>query len=136
MSMMTWSDGRIPALGSWDSMLTPHAEIRMQQRGVENEVLGCLLQYGRRQHGPGGCELHFLDDAALDAIARHEPHRLLLRMTEARNLYAVVNSDGYVITTGYRYRRMLRDISLSSMRPGRSRRPRVRRRRPVWYQFN
>jgi hypothetical protein len=57
-------------------------------------------------------------------------------MAAARSIYAVVDVDGSVVTTGHRYRRVLRDLSLSSFRPGRSRKPRRRQSRPIWYQFN
>jgi hypothetical protein len=40
-------------------------------------------------------------------------------------LYAVVDSTGVVITAGHRFRRVPRDLSLSSFRPGRSRSPRA-----------
>jgi hypothetical protein len=116
--------------------LSAHAEVRMQQRGVERELLECLLEYGARQYDHKGCEVVFLTDDCLDAIARHESHHLLVRMAAARSIYAVVDVDGSVVTTGHRYRRVLRDLSLSSFRPGRSRKPRRRQSRPIWYQFN
>ncbi|MCZ7560359.1 MAG: hypothetical protein M5U30_10140 [Burkholderiaceae bacterium] len=36
----------------------------------------------------------------------------------------MLGPDGRVITTGHRWRRVIRDRSLASLRPGRSRRPR------------
>lgn len=136
MNVMPGCEIQAPRADVWMTKVTPHAEIRMQQRGVDKEMLSCLLQYGRPQFCQGGCEILLVDDTTLDAIAKHESHRLWLEMADARDLYAVVNSDGYVVTTGHRFRRVLRDISLSTVRPGRSRRPGIRRKRPVWYQFN
>lgn len=116
--------------------LTAHAEVRMQQRGVERELLECLLEYGEREYDHKGCEIVFLTDSCLDAIARYESHPLWVRMVAARSLYAVVDTDGCVVTAGHRYRRVQRDLSLSSLRPGRSRKPRRRQRSPVWHPFN
>lgn len=116
--------------------LTSHAEVRMQQRGVERELLECLLKYGEREYDHKGCEIVFLTDSCLDAIARYESHPLWIRMVAARSLYAVVDTDGCVVTAGHRYRRVQRDLSLSSLRPGRSRKPRRRQRSPVWHPFN
>lgn len=116
--------------------LTAHAEVRMQQRGVERELLECLLEYGARQYDHKGCEIVFVTDGCLDAIARHESQHLWERMVAARCVYAVVNADGCVVTMGHRYRRVLRDLSLSSLRPGRTRKPRRRQSPPIWYQFN
>ena len=131
MNVMRESDVQVPSSCYLGSELTPHAEMRMQQRGVDREILACLLQYGRPQFGPGGCEILLVDDATLDAVARHESRRLWLRMAAARDVYAVVDSDGCVLTTGHRYRRVLRDVSLSSRRPGRSRSPRSLRMKAI-----
>ena len=109
---------------AWQIMLTPHAEIRVQQRGVDRQVLDCLLLYGRREFDHFGCEIVYFEEIGLDNVARSEPLRLWLKVVEARHLYAVVNSDGKVVTTGHRYRRVQRDRSLSSYRPGRTRFPR------------
>lgn len=106
-------------------MLTPHAAVRVQQRGVDCDVLDCLLRYGRREFDHAGCEIVVFDDASMDAVARHEPSRLFLKAAESRSLYAVVNSDGQVVTTGHRFRRVIRDKSISSFRKGRSRKPRI-----------
>lgn len=109
---------------AWQIMLTPHAEIRVQQRGVDRQVLDCLLLYGRREFDHFGCEIIYFDEASLEKVARSEPRRLWLKAIESRHLYAVMNSDGKVVTTGHRYRRVQRDRSLSSYRPGRTRSPR------------
>lgn len=116
--------------------LSAHAEVRMQQRGVERELLECLLEYGARQYDHQDCEIVFVTDGCLDAIARHESQHLWERMVAARSVYPVVNADGCVVTMDHRYRRVLRDLSLSSLRPGRTRKPRRRQSHPIWYQFN
>ena len=118
------------------SSLSAHAEVRMQQRGVERDLLECLLEYGVRQYDHKGCEIVFLTEDSMDAIARHEPRHLLVRMAAARSIYAVVDVDGCVVTAGHRFRRVQRDLSLSSLRPGRTRKPSRRLSRPIWYQFN
>lgn len=109
---------------AWQILLLPHAEIRAQQRGVDRQVLDCLLAHGRREFDHFGCEIVYFDDAAYDRVARHESRQMWLKVVEAKHLYAVVNSNGAVVTTGYRYRRVQRDRSLSSYRPERSRSPR------------
>ena len=105
--------------------LTHHAEIRVQQRGVNRDVLDCLLAYGRHEPDHKGCRIVTFDCKSLDAMSRSEPKDIKTRASDSRNLYAVVDGNGVVITAGHRFRRVLRDQSLSSMRPGRSRSPRV-----------
>ena len=105
--------------------MTKHAGIRVQQRGVNRDVLECLLTYGRHEPDHKGCHVVTFDGRALDNLSRFEPKELNAKATGARNLYAVVDADGVVITAGHRFRRVPRDLSLSSFRPGRSRRPHV-----------
>jgi len=104
--------------------LTAHALIRARQRGIDLEALACLLGYGRRHHDHRGAEILTFDRAALDQVARRESRATWRKAVEASTLYAVLGLDGCVITTGHRWRRVIRDRSLASLRPGRSRRPR------------
>jgi len=105
--------------------LTRHAGIRVQQRGVNREILGCLLDYGRHEPDHRGCNVVTFDGKSLKAMSLREPLMVNARASDSRNLYAIVDSDGVVITAGHRFRRVPRDLSLSSLRPGRSRSPRV-----------
>lgn len=107
--------------------LTTHALIRARQRGIDLEALACLLSYGRRHHDHRGTEIVTFDHAALDEVARREPRPTWRKAVEASSLYAVLGPDGFVITTGHRYRRVIRDRSLASLRPGRGRRARTHR---------
>ena len=103
--------------------MTIHAGIRVQQRGVNRDVLDCLLAYGRDEPDHKGCRIVTFDARALLDMSRFEPRELNTKATGARNLYAVVDGDGVVVTAGPRFRRVQRDLSLSSLRPGRNRSP-------------
>ena len=111
--------------GAVAACLTAHAAMRVRQRGIDLRVLDCLIRYGRREHDHHRCEVVVFDDARLALVARHEPHSLWRLSAEARSLYAVIDSDGQIVTAGHRFRRLQRDRSISSYRPGRSRRPRA-----------
>jgi DNA-binding TFAR19-related protein (PDSD5 family) len=87
--------------------LTPHARTRMQQRGIRPEILEALLDYGREVHVAGGRDLVFFDKRARARLAKVR----LVRDPQAKRVcksYAVLSSDGIVITVGYRYRRIPR----------------------------
>lgn len=116
--------------------LSEHVELRMQLRGVERVQIECLLEYRARQYDHKRREIVFLTDNSPDAIAHHESFHLLAGMAAARSISAVGGVDGCVVTMDHRYRRVQSDLSLSSFRPRRSRKPRRRQSRPVWYQFN
>ena len=58
----------------------------MRQRGIRTERLAALLDMGRTTRGPGGCDIVILG-----------------------RTYAVLGSDGTVVTVGHRTRRLPRD---------------------------
>ncbi len=70
--------------------------------------------------------------ATVSCPVRREPRPTWRNAVEASSLYALLGSDGFEITTGHRYRRVVRDRSLASLRPGRSRGRRARTHRLVF----
>lgn len=97
-------------------LLSPHASVRAQQRGVRLEALDCLLGYGTEYHDHLGATVIVMSRRSLDAVRRLEPG-LWSQVRSARGLYAVMDGDGRVITTGHRQRHVTRDRSLSNLRP-------------------
>lgn len=88
-------------------LLTQHARARMQQRGISAATLDALLDFGRTARAGGGCEIVFFDKRARERLARAG----VILPSEADRLcksYAIVESDGLVITVGHRYRRIPR----------------------------
>lgn len=88
-------------------LLTHHARARMQQRGIRAAALEALLAYGRVAHDHQGGEIVFFDKAARARLARADPAGACEAARLART-YAVLGSDGEVITVGHRYRRIPR----------------------------
>lgn len=87
--------------------LTAHARTRMQQRGIPAAALDTLLDYGKVAHVEGGCEIVFFDKAARHRLVKHDP-TAAREMDRVARTYAIVGSDGAVITVGTRYRRIPR----------------------------
>ena len=90
------------------SILTTHARARMQQRGIPAAAVEALLDFGRVRHlHKDGCEIVYFDKKARARLARANPAaaREAERLTRT---YAIVGSDGAVITVGHRYRRLPR----------------------------
>ena len=90
-----------------DTYFTEHARTRMQQRGIPAAAVDLLIDYGKSAPAGEGCELVFFDKAARARLARDHPSAA----REAERLcrtYAVVGSDGAVVTVGHRYRRIPR----------------------------
>ena len=94
------------APSSSPSGITAHARARMQQRGIRSEALEALLAFGSERHlHSKGRELVFFDKKAKKRLARSEPDAA----REAGRLirtYAILGSDGTVVTVGHRYRRV------------------------------
>ena len=89
------------------SLFTEHARTRMQQRGIPAAAVDLLISYGRSAPAGDGCELLFFDKAARSRLFRDDPGAA----REAERLcrtYAVLGSDGAVLTVGHRYRRIPR----------------------------
>lgn len=91
-------------------MLTKHARIRAQQRGIPPFIGALLDDYGHEHYdGHGGVVRHF-DKKAVRNMERamgREPVRKLI--PEWRNAYKVVSTaDGHTITMGIRTTRIWR----------------------------
>lgn len=80
----------------------------MQQRGIRPQALEALLDFGRARYlHQRGREIVFFDRKARVRLARADPGvaRGAERLTRT---YAIVGSNGVVITIGHRYRRIPR----------------------------
>ena len=90
-------------------LLTDHARTRMQQRGIRPQMVEALLEFGCVRHlHNNGCEIVFFDKKAKARLARVNP----VAAGEAEKLtrtYAIMGSNGVVITVGHRFRRVERD---------------------------
>ena len=91
-----------------DSILTPHARTRMQQRGIQAEAVEALLDFGRARHlHNGGREIVYFGKKAKAHLACVDPFAGRAAEKLART-YAIMGSNGVVITVGHRYRRIPR----------------------------
>ena len=88
--------------------LSPHARTRMQQRGISQGALSCLLDYGREAHGHDGSVTLYFDKAARRRLERDAAPAARKQLARLGRLYAVLDGDGGVVTVGHRYRRLRR----------------------------
>ena len=90
------------------SNVSNHARARMQQRGVTPVLLELLDAYGVTQYDHRGAQVRYVNKAARRRLQRAEG-RELYRAVEAKlNVYAVVASDGCLVTVGRRDHRINR----------------------------
>lgn len=88
--------------------ITQHAQARLQQRGIPASVVESLLAYGRQAHDHRGGTILFFDHRARNKL-RHQVADDTYRQIEAHlDTYAVVGSDGAIVTVGHRTQRINR----------------------------
>ena len=107
---------RITSPGSAFPMTT-HAPERARQRGIDISIFECLLRHGREEHDHRGAVVVVIDRNAVERVRWFEDAATSRAAEDAREVYAVVGSEGQVLTTGHRFRRVARDLSLSNLRP-------------------
>jgi hypothetical protein len=86
--------------------LTPHARARMQQRGIRPDVVEALLDFGRARYlHQGGRQVVFFDKKAKTRLFQANPNaaREVEKLTRT---YAIMGSNGVVITVGHRFHRV------------------------------
>lgn len=88
-------------------VLSHHARVRMQQRGITPEALAILFEIGAVGSASGGCQVVFVDKHERRRLCRSEKPRVRGR-DQVSSLYAVTDDHGTVITVGHRYRRLAR----------------------------
>lgn len=89
--------------------LSLHARQRIQQRGISRQALDYVLAYGRVSHDHHGGRVVWLDRRSKARLGRIEGSRVLRRLDKHLNTYAVMDTDGTVLTVGHRYRRIQRN---------------------------
>ena len=80
----------------------------MQQRGIREEAIEVLLDYGRERHvHDRGREIVFFDKAARQRLAKAN-QAFAREVDRLRRTYAILGSDGGIVTVGHRFRRIPR----------------------------
>ena len=90
---------------------TEHSESRQQQRGIQQEVVDVLLEYGTRQHAKGGQGQYELcmDNRARTRARREIGQKAYAAIESRLNVYLIVDeATGCIITVAHRKRRRLR----------------------------
>ena len=88
-------------------MITRHAQIRSQQRGIPPMVLDLILQFGSTESAGDGASKMFFDKAARRRLHSYAG-TLAPMLDEHLDSYAVVGQDNQIITVGHRTERIRR----------------------------
>lgn len=85
---------------------TRHAGVRCQQRGISQELLGLLLDHGIERHVGGGATILSFPKHHRKRLSRCLSRREFAAVSSRLDVYAVVGSNGKVMTVGHRYKPM------------------------------
>lgn len=88
-------------------MMTKHAQIRSQQRGIPPVMVDLLLQFGVTESAGDGANKMFFDKSARRKVESYFGPLAPL-INQHLDLYAVVGADDQVITVGHRLERIRR----------------------------
>lgn len=85
-------------------MISKHASQRMQQRGVPPLVVNWLLDYGRACHDHCHGIVYYFDKRSRRALQRAAGRRVVARLADYLDCYAVVSEEGTLVTVGHRHK--------------------------------
>ena len=83
-----------------------HAQIRMQQRAITADMLESLLDFGQVKFNGQGTEILTFPKKVIKHLKKELNHKVFMKIERHLNLYAIMSSDGELITTGYRTKRL------------------------------
>ena len=83
-----------------------HAQIRMQQRAITADMLESLLDFGQVKFNGQGTEILTFPKKVVRHLKKELNHKVFMKIERHLNLYAIMSSDGELITTGYRTKRL------------------------------
>ena len=83
-----------------------HAQIRMQQRAITADMLESLLDFGQVKFNGQGTEILTFPKKVVKHLKKELNHKEFMKIERHLNLYAIMSSDGELITTGYRTKRL------------------------------
>ena len=89
-----------------DVMLSQHAKVRMQQRAISEDMLESLLDFGQIRFNGQGTEILTFPKRVVKHLKKELDHKVFMKIERHLNLYAIMSSDGELITTGYRTKRL------------------------------
>lgn len=89
-------------------VITQHAAIRMQQRGIKEQTLECLLKFGSKIRRDRGCFMMLFDKHARNRLLKLVDSNLYVFLQSQIDAYAIVSANGEVLTVGHRFKKITR----------------------------
>ena len=87
---------------------TQHARARLQQRGISQDIVSELLDFGREVHDHCGSSIVYFNRKARERLRLSLGDDAYRRLETHLNAYAVIGPKGQIVTVGHRTRRVNR----------------------------
>ncbi len=87
-------------------IMTSHAKVRSQQRGIPPSAIEVLMDYGAVKHDHQGAEILYFNKQAKARVRRECTDIPAPKIEQYLGIYAVVDAAGAVVTIGHRTRRL------------------------------
>ena len=84
-----------------------HATIRMQQRGIPDQVVRNIIAHGSTRKAPGGAIARFISKKDLQSLTSLLPRNERIQLDRHKGVYVVLD-DEHIITVGHRTKRFYR----------------------------
>jgi hypothetical protein len=81
----------------------------MQQRGIPEVIINCLIEVGARIYDHHGCRIRYFDGASWRRLERNKGKDFTRKHDRFRDAYVVEKLDGVLLTVGHKYRRIHRN---------------------------
>ena len=88
--------------------ITDHARLRIQQRGIQEDMLPLLLKYGQKTYDNYGDQVYYLNKASRERLERECGREVLRKIRDTLDIYAVVGEGNGLVTVGHRFKRIKR----------------------------
>ena len=89
--------------------ITHHAARRLQQSGIHEDVLPLLMRFGAYEYDKRGAKLFYLTHKGRERLRKDVGGARFGRLESLLDVYAVVDTDGTVVTVGHRTHRINRN---------------------------
>ena len=88
--------------------LTQHAMTRMQQRGIKEQTIECLISHGSMRYDGRGCQIVYFDRQSRSQLQKDFTQEQFRQLEKQMDAYAVISLVGEVVTVGHRTKRINR----------------------------
>lgn len=88
--------------------VTHHANVRMQQRGIDASVVDYLLSFGEERLTNKGASIVYFDKDTKKKLFAQLDKNERIKIEHQVNAYLILGDDGKVVTVGHRTRKLMK----------------------------